>query len=129
MDSGLAERGLTASRAEVIIVLRSTGPLVQRELGRALRCSARHVTTLVDALEADGFVERRSHPTDRRATLVALTEQGAAAAARMETERHEAAHAALAAFVMVVDRLLGLIGAATSGPSSRSRARTGDVQV
>ena len=118
-------------------MLRSTGPLVQRELGRALRCSARHVTTLVDALEADGFVERRSHPTDRRATLVALTEQGAAGAARVETERHEAAHAALAgvstadlaAFVMVVDRLLGLIGAATSGPSGRSRARTGDVQV
>ena len=77
----------------------------------------------MDALEADGFVERRSHPTDRRATVVALTEQGAAAAARMEAERHEAAHAALAgvsnadlaAFVVVVDRLLGLFGAETSG--------------
>jgi hypothetical protein len=55
----------------------------------------------------------------------------------MEAERHQAAHAALggvstadlAAFVVVVDRLLGLNGAATSGPSGRSRARTGDVQV
>ena len=55
----------------------------------------------------------------------------------METEGHEAARAALAgvstadlaAFVVVVDRLLGLISAATSGPSGRSKARTGDVQV
>jgi DNA-binding MarR family transcriptional regulator len=34
------------------------------------------VTGLVDALQAGGFVERRLHPSDRRATLVTLTELG-----------------------------------------------------
>lgn len=29
-----------------------------------------------DALQAGGFVERRLHPSDRRATLVTLTELG-----------------------------------------------------
>jgi len=34
------------------------------------------VTQLVDALEARGMVERRSHPQDRRSILAVLTESG-----------------------------------------------------
>jgi len=36
----------------------------------------RNVTGLVDALVDTGFVTREPHPTDRRATLVALTPHG-----------------------------------------------------
>ena len=34
------------------------------------------MTALVDALEADGLVERRPHPTDGRSTVVSLTRSG-----------------------------------------------------
>jgi DNA-binding MarR family transcriptional regulator len=50
--------------------------MTQRELSEVLRCTARNVTALVDGLQAGGYVTRGPHPSDRRATLVALTEQG-----------------------------------------------------
>ena len=123
MHATLAERGLTPARAEVLLVLHYHGePMFQRELSQALHCTPRHVTALVDILEAHGCVARGPHPTDRRATLVALTEQGTAAAHRMDTERRRAAHqllgqlpaADLAGFVAVADHILSHIDAAHS---------------
>lgn len=118
MEQALAERGLTTARSGVLFVLHERGPLVQRELSEALHCSPRHVTGLVDTLEAQGWVARGRHPTDRRATLVSLTERGATAAALMDTERRQAAHELfgdlpatdLGTFVAVADRVLDRIG-------------------
>ena len=43
-------------------------------------------------METDGFVERRPHPGDRRATLVTLTDLGLQTMADMERDRlHTAA--------------------------------------
>lgn len=120
MLRSLAERDLTPARAEVLLVLQKSGPVVQRQLSQALRCTPRHVTNLVDGLEATGFVIRRPHPTDRRATLVALTERGGAAARRLAAEREGAAQALLgdvsaadlATFVAVADQVLERIDAA-----------------
>lgn len=119
MLSSLAERDLTPARAELLLVLQQSGPVVQRQLSQALRCTPRHVTSLVDGLEAAGFVIRRPHPTDRRATLVALTERGGAAATRLAAEREGAAQALLgdvsatdlATFVAVADQVLERIDA------------------
>ena len=86
MEQGLAERGLSRARAELLWRLRARSPMTQRELSQALRCTPRNVTDLVDALEAAGLVARGPHPTDRRATLVSLTDRGKAAAARMQTD-------------------------------------------
>lgn len=94
MHTDLAARGLTPSRAEVLLVLQgSDRPLVQRDLADRLRCTPRHVTGLVDTLEAGGWVHRTPHPTDRRATLVGLTATGAAMAKRLQRERRHAAGA------------------------------------
>jgi len=87
MEKGLAEQGLTSARAEVIWRLHHRGPMTQRQLSDALRCTPRNVTGLVDALEYSGLVERLPHPTDRRAIHVTLTRQGEAAAADW-TARH-----------------------------------------
>jgi DNA-binding MarR family transcriptional regulator len=114
MRLALTERGLTASRAEVIYLLVREGTLVQRELAHALRCSPRHVTGLIDTLQHDGLVERRPHPSDRRAISVVLTEQGADTARWMTSQRHDSARAILgdlpaadlAAFTRVADRIL-----------------------
>lgn len=80
MDRGLSAPGLSRARAEVIWHLHHHGPATQRGLSQALRCTPRNVTGLIDALEAAGFVARGPHPTDRRATLVTLTEKGIATA-------------------------------------------------
>ena len=83
MDGELARRGLTRARAEVLWRLARLGPVTQRRLSQELACTPRNVTDLVDALEAAGYVRRESHPTDRRATLVTLTELGRDAAGQM----------------------------------------------
>ena len=41
-----------------------------------LGVTRRNVTALVDALEEEELVRRKPHPTDRRATVIELTEQG-----------------------------------------------------
>lgn len=114
MRLALTERGLTTSRAEVIYLLAREGTLVQRELAHALGCSPRHVTGLIDTLQDNGLVERRPHPSDRRAVSVVLTEQGADTARWMTRQRHNSARAILgdlptadlAAFMRVADRIL-----------------------
>jgi DNA-binding MarR family transcriptional regulator len=76
MNRRLAGHGLTPARAEVLWVIHGTGPRTQRELSQVLKCTPRNVTGLVDALQTAGFVERTAHPTDRRAIMVGLSEQG-----------------------------------------------------
>lgn len=55
--------------------------------------SARNITGLVDGLAATGFVTRDPHPTDRRATLVTLTEHGASTTDAFDSGQQELAHA------------------------------------
>jgi DNA-binding MarR family transcriptional regulator len=89
MERDLAERGLSRARATVVTYLHLHGAMRQRELAEALRVSPRNVTGLLDGLQATGFVTRSTHPTDRRATLVTLTDFGTTVAKAMQTdERH-----------------------------------------
>ena len=125
MEQGLAERGLTLARAELLWRLQRRGPATQRELSQDLRCTPRNVTGLVDALEAAGLVERRAHPTDRRATLVTLTDAGSQVAGTMDAGYQATGRELfddfgddeLAAFVSGMDRVLGRIRAA-NGPDA-----------
>ena len=87
MQSGLAERGLSLPRAELLWQLQRNGACAQSALSEALRTTPRNVTGLVDSLEADGLVARSSHPSDRRATLVSLTEKGKATTAAMRRDQ------------------------------------------
>jgi len=89
MEQALAERGLTRSRATVVWELFHHGPMTQRELSQALKVTPRHVTGLLDALQEGGFVERNPHPTDRRATMVSITDKGRSAAEAMTVDHHD----------------------------------------
>ena len=72
-----ASSGLTPARMQVLSLLTGAAqPLIMRQLTQALGTTARAVTGLVDGLESDGLVRREAHPTDRRATLIALTDAG-----------------------------------------------------
>jgi DNA-binding MarR family transcriptional regulator len=127
MERGLAERGLTMARAELLWRLQRRGPATQRALSEDLRCTPRNVTGLVDALEAAGLVERRAHPTDRRATLVTLTYAGAQMAAPMDVGYRAMGRELFddfsgdefRAFVSGMDRILGQMEAPTDSDGSR----------
>jgi len=83
MGRALERDGLTKSRAPLVWELQQHGPRTQKALSDALGTTPRNVTGLVDGLVATGFVTRGPHPSDRRATLVSLTDHGAEVMARM----------------------------------------------
>ncbi|MEU3011728.1 MarR family winged helix-turn-helix transcriptional regulator [Nocardia asteroides] len=95
MERGMAERGLTHARARLLWRLHHHGPLTQRALADLLEVTPRNVTGLLDGLAHDGYVVRQPHPTDRRATLVTLTEQGSTFTETLRTQRDGMAAALL----------------------------------
>jgi DNA-binding MarR family transcriptional regulator len=96
MGGHLAAQGLTESRAHVLYLLHTGGPVTQRTLADALDVAPRTVTGLVDGLVASGHVTREAHPTDRRATLVTPTPAGADAARGLAEGRTQLAGALFA---------------------------------
>ncbi|MEV0362957.1 MarR family winged helix-turn-helix transcriptional regulator [Nocardia fusca] len=66
--------GLSAPQAVALREL--TGPMTMRELAERMSCEPSNATFIVDRLEANGYVERRAHPTDRRAKQLLLTPAG-----------------------------------------------------
>jgi DNA-binding MarR family transcriptional regulator len=77
MGSAFEGTGLTTARTHLLWELHRLGPSTQVTLASALDVSARNVSGLVDALERSGYVIRSAHPSDRRATVVSLSESGA----------------------------------------------------
>jgi DNA-binding MarR family transcriptional regulator len=86
-----ADSELTVARTHLLWELHRLGPSTQQMLATALKVTPRNVTGLVDALEAAGFVTRRPHPSDRRATLVTLTDRGRQTMTEMEQQRSQIA--------------------------------------
>jgi DNA-binding MarR family transcriptional regulator len=68
--------GVSYAQLRLLGALYTQGPQIMNELSAALQVTPRYVTKLVDALEAEGLLERRAHATDRRATVIALTPRG-----------------------------------------------------
>ena len=56
------------------------GPAKMKTLADALGLSARNMTAVADSLEREGLLRRVAHPSDRRAILLELTQDGFAAA-------------------------------------------------
>ena len=98
------------SRMRLLCELDRDGPQRMADLASALDVTPRNVTTLVDGLEREGIVRRRPHPTDRRATVIELTESARGAVER--SMRHEAAIRELFEKLAPADRatLIRLIG-------------------
>jgi DNA-binding MarR family transcriptional regulator len=78
VDEQLAPFGLTFARFELLRLLAFTreGQLPLGKLGVRLQVHPTSITSAVDRLEAQGFVERRRHPTDGRTTLAVITRAG-----------------------------------------------------
>lgn len=84
VDQVLRPLGLSFARYELLMLLHfsSSGALPVTKASLRLQVHPTSVTSAVDRLEAAGLVERRSHPTDGRATLIAITAEGRALALR-----------------------------------------------
>ena len=80
VDGALRPHGLTFARYEALVLLSFSrlGRLPMRVMGERLQLHPTSVTNIVDRLQADGLVRRQPHPTDRRATLVEVTDSGRA---------------------------------------------------
>jgi DNA-binding MarR family transcriptional regulator len=73
------KHGTTLPRFDVMAALwRRRDGVTMSELSRMLLVSNGNATTVVDRLEADGFVRRTPSEADRRTVFVALTPEGLA---------------------------------------------------
>ncbi len=72
--------GLTFPRLRVLEALHCQGPAKMKTLADGLGLSARNLTAVADSLEGEGLLRRVAHPSDRRATLLELTDDGQVAA-------------------------------------------------
>ncbi len=87
--AALAQHDVTPSQVRAIRVLtgQDRGGVRSKELAEHLKIAPRSATEVVDALEDKGLVSRSPDPGDRRATLVALTDQGRALAEEVRRTR------------------------------------------
>ena len=68
--------GLGVTETQAVSYLTVHGDRGQNELAADLGLSSGASTALVDRLERQGIAERYPHPSDRRRTLVRLTDRG-----------------------------------------------------
>ena len=82
-ERAIAEHGIRAKHASLLVVIDAEGPMSQRALGRRLRIDKSPMVGLLDDLERLGLAERRRSDEDRRIQAVHLTPAGRAALARV----------------------------------------------
>lgn len=74
-----AQFATTLPRFDVLAALDAARTdLTMGALSARLMVTSGNVTGLVNAMEQDGLVVRRRHPTDRRSTLIGMTDSGRA---------------------------------------------------
>ena len=76
VSAELEGSGLHLGHVALLSALAGSPGQTQAALCAATGIEKSSMVLFVDALERDGWVERRTHPSDRRAYLVVLTETG-----------------------------------------------------
>ncbi|MCG5214851.1 MarR family transcriptional regulator [Streptosporangium soli] len=131
MSAALAENGLTA-RMHCVLVHALEEERTQIQLAEIGDMDKTTMVVTVDALERAGLAERRPSEKDRRARIIAVTEEGARVAAQSQkvVDRvHREALAALSAderevFLRVMNRLAaGDLATPVDAPKPVRRAR------
>jgi DNA-binding MarR family transcriptional regulator len=80
----LAPLGLHPGQEVLLLELDRTGPRIQAQLSEALGCEPPSITLMTRKLEASGHIRRRPAPSDKRASIVELTESGQALAEKVK---------------------------------------------
>jgi DNA-binding MarR family transcriptional regulator len=95
-DAALREHGLSLPSFKLLKAL-ADGDRSMREISQVLHVRPRTITDMIDSLEARGLVVRCPHPSDRRVTLLHLTEAGARETADADIDAQQVAEAAVSA--------------------------------
>ena len=74
---------VTPVQHAMLLVLGVHGPLMQRDLGTAIKVGKRDLQAVVDRAVERGLVERQLDPGDRRRRMIGLTRAGTATARRL----------------------------------------------
>ncbi|GAA4199022.1 MarR family winged helix-turn-helix transcriptional regulator [Actinocatenispora rupis] len=80
----LAPLGLHPGQEALVLELARTGPMIQAKLSEALNIEPPSVTLMARKLEASGHLRRTPAPTDKRASVVELTDSGRALAGQLK---------------------------------------------
>ncbi len=75
-DARVKKRGLTLPRARVLFILARRDGINQRELAEEMEVETPTIVRLLDGMEKQGFLQRKSESSDRRVNQVFLTEHG-----------------------------------------------------
>jgi DNA-binding MarR family transcriptional regulator len=125
MEPMLRRHGLGSPlQIQVLGLLQCRGPLRQVDLAGVLQLPPSTLSEAVDRLVAEGLLERRSHPEDRRSVLLVLTPHGGQVLAELRdglADRVAEALAALgegelAALQAALRALAEHVGTAPGGP-------------
>jgi MarR family transcriptional regulator for hemolysin len=83
-DKIVRERNMTLPRARVFFTLNKKDGINQRELADRLELETPTLVRILDAMEGQGFVERRVAGSDRRAKEIYITETGKVVASQID---------------------------------------------
>ena len=111
IDGVLRPLDLTFARYEILTLLSFTkrGSLPMTRMGTLLQVHPTSVTSAVDRLEAQGFVERLPHPSDRRAVLASITDLGRKRSDAATTALNAEVFEQLGLTAQQVESLLGIL--------------------
>ncbi|MGN6609055.1 MAG: MarR family winged helix-turn-helix transcriptional regulator [Jatrophihabitans sp.] len=73
-----ADTSLTLTVISALATLKKSGPMSAGDLAAAERVQPPSMTKVLTQLEERGLVRRDAHPTDRRSSIIAITEAGLA---------------------------------------------------
>lgn len=76
VDAAMSAQGLSLARGKLLSAIAHEGTCRPAELALVLQQSPRTITDAIDAMDRDGLLVRKRHPTDRRSQLLELTEAG-----------------------------------------------------
>jgi len=111
IDGVLRPLELTFARYEILTLLSFTkrGSLPMTRMGTLLQVHPTSVTSAVDRLEAQGFVKRLPHPSDRRAVLASITDLGRKRSAAATTALNAEVFEQLGLTAQQIESLLGIL--------------------
>lgn len=72
----IKESGLTISQFGVLEVLYNKGDLRIGEIMEKMLTTSGNITVVIKNLEKDGFIKKISDPSDKRSTIISITDKG-----------------------------------------------------
>jgi DNA-binding MarR family transcriptional regulator len=126
LADGLAPLGIELRQFGLLRALEAAEGESQRSIGQSLGIPPNGMVALIDDLEERGLVQRRPHPSDRRAHALSLTPKGK----QLLQDAFKVALSIEADLCEELDQterqqLLGLLGKLTSGDPQRPAVHPG----